>query len=49
MYQIVGMEEAKSKLAELVGQAKYGGKKKIVIMDCVDACTNDYCLYTSCP
>lgn len=27
MYQIVGMEEAKSKLAELVGQAKYGGKR----------------------
>lgn len=30
MNQIVGMVEAKSKLAELVGQVKYGGKRFVL-------------------
>jgi prevent-host-death family protein len=30
MEQVVGMVEAKSKLAELVGQVKYGGKRFIL-------------------
>lgn len=30
MIQVVGMVEAKSKLAELVGQVKYGGKRYVL-------------------
>ncbi len=30
MNQVVGMVEAKSKLAELVGQVKYGGKRYVL-------------------
>jgi len=30
MHQVVGMVEAKSRLAELVGQVKYGGKRFVL-------------------